>query len=57
MPTGTFDKNGNEITKTAFKSLLLINTACVSVSDCGDSDFNNKFIKSLDLFSIRKFTM
>lgn len=57
MPTGEFDKNGAEIVKKAEKSLLLINTACVTVSDCGDSTFNSKFLKTLDLFSIRKFTM
>jgi hypothetical protein len=43
--------------KMTQKSLLLINTACTVTTDCGDSTFNPKFLKTLDLFSIRKWSM
>ncbi len=45
------------MTKKAEKSLVLISAPCTTVDECGDSTFNSKFLKTLDLFSIRKFTM
>ena len=57
VPSGQLDEDGLPIMKMAEKSLLLINTPCTVATECGDSNFNQRFLKTLDLFTIRKFTM